>query len=110
MTTATMTQQEQYERALSRARDEAIEIAGHGTRKSDGARVWAVTSAHEDNRWYLVAREADRFVCNCPAGQHRPERMCKHKALVRASLLAERKLAAHVATPLATPLPDRGTI
>jgi uncharacterized Zn finger protein len=86
----TQTQRAALDAALARAERDGIAVMGQGTRKSDGARVFAVTSASQPGRWYLVVIEADgqagRLHCDCPARSY-----CKHRAAVHARLLAERE-------------------
>ena len=80
----TQTERAALDRALARAERDGIAVMGQGTRKGDGARVFAVSSASQPGRWYLVAIEAGRLHCDCPARSY-----CKHRAAVHARLIAE---------------------
>ncbi len=40
----TTKQQQMFERAMQSVRQDCLEVCGHGTRKSDGAAVYAVPS------------------------------------------------------------------
>jgi hypothetical protein len=82
----TQTQMNLYKAALERALSDGCRIAGKGTMKANGATVYAVTSSAEAHRWYLVSVRGLCLTCNCPAGQH--NRYCKHRALVRAAMIA----------------------
>lgn len=70
----------QIERAMTRAHQNGIQIAGKGMRKSDNRAVYAVTSASEPNRWHLVVPMHGRLTCTCPAGQHGT--ICMHRGLI----------------------------
>ena len=76
----TQAQANDLERAMNRALEQRIELAGQGTRKSDGATVYAVTSGTEAGLFHLVAVEDGRLICSCKAGQR--GRICKHRAVV----------------------------
>ena len=80
----TQTQRAALDAALARAERDGIRVMGQGTRKSDGARVFAVSSASQPGRWHLVVIEAGRLHCDCPARSY-----CKHRAVVHARLSAE---------------------
>jgi hypothetical protein len=80
-------QQETYERMLKVARRDALEVVGHGTRKSDGAAIYAVPSRTESNRWHLVRVHDATLQCDCVAAQY--GRYCAHRAAVRARLELE---------------------
>src|SRR5258706_6302710 len=81
------TQQQQYERAAAIAKRDALAVVAHGTRKSDGAAVYAVPSRSEANRWHLVVVNGLHLACDCVAGQY--GRYCAHRAAVRARLELE---------------------
>ncbi len=92
------------ERAVEIAQRDGLEVVGHGTRKRDGAAVYAVPSRKEANRLHLVAVEGKRLSCDCAAGQH--GRVCAHRATVYLFLLARVERAseqrpAHETAPLA---------
>lgn len=95
MTQPTQKQRAALDAALARAERDGIRVTGRGIRKADGARVFAVSSASQPGRWYLVAIEGAQLVCDCAAGQH--GRMCKHRGAVRQRLEAERATAAQAA-------------
>ena len=84
----TQTQRAALDAAIERAQRQSIRVAGRGIRKADGARVFAVTSASQPGRWYLVAIEGGpqgaRLHCDCPARSY-----CKHRAAVHEALRAE---------------------
>lgn len=88
----TQTQRAALDAALARAERDGIAVVGQGTRKSDGARVFAVSSASQPGRWYLVVIEAGRLHCDCPARSY-----CKHRAAVHARLIAERETSQRAA-------------
>jgi|GEM_PF-2097515 Asp-tRNA(Asn)/Glu-tRNA(Gln) amidotransferase A subunit family amidase len=73
--------------ALERAHQQGIEVVGKGTRKRDGAQVYAVTSASEHNRWHLVAALDLALTCDCQAAKH--GQYCMHRALVHEYLVCE---------------------
>src|SRR5258707_111759 len=93
----TSVQRSELDKAILRAHLHELVIAGRGTRKSDGARVLAVTSKSERNRLHLVAIVGGRLECDCKA-----RCICAHRGLVHEALAAERaereeldRLAAH---------------
>ncbi len=88
----TQTQRAELDRALARAARDGIQVTGQGTRKSDGARIFTVSSASQPGRWYLVVIEAGRLHCDCPAQSY-----CKHRAAVHARLIAELEAERHAA-------------
>src|SRR5258708_11008624 len=77
----------QYERAMAIAKRDGLEVVAHGTRKSDGAAVYAVPSRSKPGQWHMVAVEGLNLVCTCEAGQH--GRYCAHRAAVRSRLELE---------------------
>ena len=81
----TSVQRSELDKAILRAHLHELAIAGHGTRKSDGARVLAVTSKSERNRLHLVAIVGGRLECDCKA-----RCICAHRGLVHESLVTER--------------------
>lgn len=82
----------QYAAALARAEAEGVVVYGKGTRKSDGATVYGVTSATEANRVYLVTVLPGRLACACQA-----RGMCKHRAAARKRIMAEMEETASAA-------------
>jgi hypothetical protein len=44
----------QYERAMAIARRDGLEVVAHGTRKSDGAAVYAVPSRTAPGTWHIM--------------------------------------------------------
>jgi hypothetical protein len=78
----------EYTAAVERAAKRGVEVCGRGTRKSDGAPVYAVTSGSEANRWHLVVVEAGRLVCDCRACVY-----CCHRAAVHERMVADRAAA-----------------
>lgn len=80
----TQTQRAALDAALARAERDGIQVTGQGVRKSDGARIFTVSSASQPGRWYLVVIEDGRLHCDCPAKTY-----CKHRARVHARLIAE---------------------
>lgn len=92
-------QQTELERAIERAHKAGIRIAGRGYRRADSARVVAVTSASEPNRWHPVAIYAAHLECDCEASQ-RWGKVCIHRGLVHELLAAETvERAGQVAPP-----------
>jgi hypothetical protein len=83
----TVKQRQTYERAMEVAKRDGLEVVAHGTRKSDGAAVYAVPSRSKPGQWHLVVVEGLDLVCTCAAGQH--GRYCAHRAAVRARLELE---------------------
>ncbi len=83
----TTKQRDLYERAMAIAKRDGLEVVAHGTRKSDGAAVYAVPSRSKPGQWHLVVAEGLDLVCTCAAGQH--GRYCAHRAAVRARLELE---------------------
>src|SRR5260221_1792031 len=79
--------QQQYERAAAIARRDSLQVVAHGTRKSDGAAVYAVPSRSQANTWHLVVVEGLRLTCDCTAARH--GRYCAHRAATRARLELE---------------------
>jgi hypothetical protein len=62
-------------------------VVAHGTRKSDGAAVYAVPSRSEANRWHLVVVNGLHLACDCVASHWGC--YCAHRAAVRARLELE---------------------
>jgi hypothetical protein len=86
-----MSSQERDElaRALERARREGVQIAARGIRRSDGARVFGVTSTSagaESGVLRMVVVLPERLECSCPARV-----ICKHRGVVYEELQAERE-------------------
>jgi hypothetical protein len=77
----------QYQRGLAAAQRDALTVIGHGTRRSDGAAVYAVPSRSQENTWHLVVVHGLELTCDCAAAQH--GRYCAHRAPVRARLELE---------------------
>jgi hypothetical protein len=71
------------QRALDRATREGVRVIGSGTRH-DGRRVYAVSSASEPNRAYVVTVLENRLACECAAAKD--GRYCKHRAVAHARL------------------------
>lgn len=92
----TQAQAEAIARALHRAKARGLEVIGKGTRKSDGATVYAVPSSSQPGRWHLVAVLGSRLQCDCQAGKL--GKVCQHRALVHERILAER-VALQAITP-----------
>jgi hypothetical protein len=93
--TMTIQQASELQQAILRAQRDGITILARGTRKSDGARVWGVTSkSTHDHRLHQVVQVGGRLLCDCPSRV-----ICKHRGLVHADLVAEdsRKPAAAAA-------------
>ena len=82
----TGTQKKQLARATTIAQRDGLQVVAVGTRKADGATVYAVPSRSEPNRWHLIVCEGDRLACDCPAGKQ--NRVCAHRATVHEYLLA----------------------
>jgi hypothetical protein len=93
--TMTDTERNQLERACERARLAGLMVVGHGTRKVDGAAIYAVPSMRNPQRWHLVAVVGGQLACDCVAGSY--GKVCVHRATVHAflaaGLLAARKAA-----------------
>jgi hypothetical protein len=88
VTQMTQTQVDELARALERAHARGVVITGTGTRKSDGARIIAVTSSRTPARWHLVAVVGNRLCCDCEAAKY--GRICVHRAVAHERLVAER--------------------
>lgn len=88
-----MTQKQlvELERAIERAGKAGLEVVGQGHRKADGAPVYMVPSATDQNHWHIVVRLGSRLVCDCTAGKY--DRICQHRAAVYVELFnqAERR-------------------
>ena len=95
----TQTQAEALARALHRAHARGLAVTGKGSRKSDGATVYTVTSSSDPARWHLVAVMGVRLSCDCQAG--RRGLICQHRALVHERIEAERTAAQVVASAVA---------
>jgi SWIM zinc finger len=80
-------QAQQYARGLAIAKRDALSVVAHGTRKSDGAAVYAVPSRTQANTWHLIVVDGLELTCDCAAAQH--GRYCAHRAAVRARLEIE---------------------
>ena len=83
----TVKQRRTYERAMAIAKRDGLEVVAHGTRKSDGAAVYAVPSRSQRHTWHLVVVHGLELTCDCAAAQH--GRYCAHRAAVRARLEIE---------------------
>src|SRR5258708_36542221 len=77
----------QYQRGLEIEKRVALTVVAHGTRKSDGAAVYAVPSRTQANTWHLIVVNELELTCDCHAAQH--GRYCAHRAAVRARLEIE---------------------
>ncbi len=77
----------QYARGLETAERDSLRVVAHGTRKSDGAAVYAVPSRTQANTWHLIVVNELELTCDCTAAQH--GRYCAHRAAVRARLEIE---------------------
>jgi hypothetical protein len=84
---ATSSAKNAFERAIERARQSGLIVAGRGFRKGDFALVWMVPSQSEANRWHTVTQIEGQLECDCHAGQY--GRMCLHRAVVFLDLSAE---------------------
>ncbi len=80
-------QARQYARGLEIAKRDALSVVAHGTRKSDGAAVYAVPSRTQANTWHLIVVKELELTCDCAAAQH--GRYCAHRAAVRCRLEIE---------------------
>src|SRR5260221_14665027 len=77
----------QYQRGLEIAKRDALTVVGHGTRKSDGAAVYAVPSRSQAGVWPRIVVNELELTCDCAAARH--GRYCAHRAAVRARLEIE---------------------
>lgn len=84
MTAAQMTQ---MAKTFERAAIQGVRIVGKGTRR-DGKTVYAVSSASDATRAYLVTVMGARLVCDCQAAKHGV--YCKHRAVVSRRLYDDR--------------------
>src|SRR5258707_4917354 len=83
--TMTIQQRDELSEAILRAQRDGITILARGTRKSDGARIWGVTSkSTHDHRLHQVVEVGGRVLCDCPSPV-----ICKHFGLVHAALVRE---------------------
>src|SRR5260370_11740281 len=80
-------QQQQYARGLEIATRDSLQVVAHGTRKSDGAAVYAVPSRSQANTWHLVVVEGLHLVCDCKRAKYNG--YCAHRSAVRARLILE---------------------
>ena len=81
----TSQQRSELDRAIERAQRDGIVILARGTRKSDGARIWGVTSrTSHDHQLHQVVEVEHRLICDCPSRV-----ICKHRGLVHLDLAAE---------------------
>ncbi len=81
----TTEQRSELDRAIERARRDGIVILARGIRKSDGARIWGVTSkSSHDHRLHQVVEVEHRLICDCPSRV-----ICKHRGLVHLDLAGE---------------------
>jgi hypothetical protein len=85
--TMTTQQRVQAERAYARASAQGVHIIGQGHRKVDGRRVFAVSSATDSQRAYLVTVLDDQLACDCQAGHGGC--YCKHRSVVSRRLYEE---------------------
>jgi translation elongation factor EF-Ts len=81
------TQRDQLEKAYLRAEKSGVHITGKGSRKSDGATIYTVSSKSQPNTWHLVTVAGAHLICDCPA-----RTLCMHRAVVYVRLLAERQV------------------
>lgn len=84
----TQAQKTELEKAIERAHRRGIIILARGTRKSDGARVFGVTSQRDPNYLHVVVVLSGRLACDCPARV-----ICTHRAIVYEALTVERDAA-----------------
>lgn len=95
-------------RARARAYADGIHIVKRAT-TDDGAQVIWTTSSRSGAEWYSVVVTATALMCSCPAGVH-GRAYCKHRVVVRDSLVAERaeaqrKAQAKAKKPATAPAP-----
>src|SRR5260221_583663 len=83
----TTKQRDLYELAMAIAKRDGLEVVAHGTRKSDGAAVYAVPSRSKPGQWHLVVAEGLDLQWDGAAAQH--GKSCCHRAAVRARLEME---------------------
>lgn len=93
-------QNTQLTAAIERASKAGLRILGTGQRKSDGARLIVVTSSRSQVRAWPVAIVGGHLECPCEAG--RLGRICSHRGLVYAHLLAEANAARSAAAAAPT--------
>ncbi len=79
------------QKALKRAREQGIEVYGHGI-DSEGRRFWRVTSSEQARRGgagrgYTVLLVGSRLMCDCLAGERGD--VCKHRVLVCQTIMQE---------------------
>ena len=81
----TTEQRSELDRAIERVQRDGITILARGTRKSDGARVWGVTSkSTHDFKLHQVVQVRQTLICDCPSRV-----ICKHRGLVHLDLAGE---------------------
>jgi len=91
----TQNQEQQFQAALARAERDGCRIIGKGTVKSTGAMFYAVTcSQGTGHAGYSVLVRGETLMCTCPAAEH--GEYCKHRALVRATIISRAHAAAEV--------------
>lgn len=83
----TTEQRTELDKAIERAQRDGIVILARGIRKSDGCRVWGVSSkSTHDYRLHQVVEVNHRLLCDCLT---RAPSICKHRGLVHLDLAAE---------------------
>ncbi len=81
----TLEQRSELDKAIERAQRDGIVILARGIRKSDGCRVWGVSSkSTHDYRLHQVVEVDHRLICDCPSRV-----ICKHRGLVHLDLAGE---------------------
>lgn len=87
-TNPTHASQGQLERAIMRAHSHDMYFIGTGRRRTDGARLFVVSSMSDPIRGHLVGVVEPHRQCDCMAAQC--GHLYQHRAIVHERLLAER--------------------
>jgi len=87
-TLATMTPSQKHtlQAALECAKAAGCRILGTGMQAGNGARMIVVSNSHNAAA-YVVAVDGGHLTCGCPGGRY--NRLCMHRALAHAFLVAE---------------------
>lgn len=95
----TRAQRTELDRAVEKACKAGLEVMGTGHRKSDGAKIFAVPSQSQPNRFHIVTLVGNRLICDC-----RSRVICCHRGAVHMEMVVQadrrRRLAEEVEAAL----------
>ena len=80
----TAAQRTELDKAIDRACKAGLEVVAKGYRKADGAKIYAVPSQSEANRWHIVTLLGNRLLCDCQSRV-----VCAHRGAVHMELVVE---------------------